>query len=226
MFPSRSRRARAWPSWGRPERERPRSSASCPGSTTFSRARFCWMAWTSARCGGPTCAATSEPCCRTRCSFRAPSPATSACTARRAPTSRAAAFVNADRFIDRLPEGYDHEVRERGSNFSAGQRQLLAFARAIAFDPEVLLVLDEATSSVDTETETLIQDALERLMKGRTSIIIAHRLFTIRHVDRIIVLHKGKVVEQGTHDALLERQGYYHRLYELQYQEQEMAEVG
>lgn len=139
---------------------------------------------------------------------------------------RAAAFVNADRFIDRLPEGYDHEVRERGSNFSAGQRQLLAFARAIAFDPEVLLVLDEATSSVDTETETLIQDALERLMKGRTSIIIAHRLFTIRHVDRIIVLHKGKVVEQGTHDALLERQGYYHRLYELQYQEQEMAEVG
>jgi len=139
---------------------------------------------------------------------------------------RAAVFVNADRFIEKLSEGYDAEVRERGANFSAGQRQLLAFARAIAFDPEVLLVLDEATSSVDTETETLIQEALERLMKGRTSIIIAHRLFTIRHVDRIIVLHKGRVVEQGTHDNLLAQRGYYHRLYELQYQEQELAEVG
>lgn len=138
---------------------------------------------------------------------------------------RAAAFVNADRFIDKLSDGYDHEVRERGANFSAGERQLVAFARAIAFDPEVLLVLDEATSSVDTETETLIQDALERLMKGRTSIIIAHRLFTIRHVDRIIVLHKGKVVEQGSHDELYAAQGFYHRLYELQYQEQETAEV-
>lgn len=138
---------------------------------------------------------------------------------------RAALFVNADRFIDKLPDGYDHEVRERGANFSAGERQLLAFARAIAFDPEVLLVLDEATSSVDTETETLIQDALERLMKDRTSIIIAHRLFTIRHVDRIIVLHKGRVVEQGSHDALYAQQGYYHRLYELQYQEQETADV-
>lgn len=134
---------------------------------------------------------------------------------------RAAMFVNADRFIQRLPDGYNHQVRERGANFSSGQRQLIAFARAIAFDPEVLLVLDEATSSVDTETEALIQDALERLMKGRTSIIIAHRLFTIRHVDRILVLHKGKVVEEGNHDELLARQGYYHRLYELQYQEQE-----
>jgi ATP-binding cassette subfamily B multidrug efflux pump len=136
---------------------------------------------------------------------------------------RAAMFVNADRFIDQLPDGYDSEVRERGANFSAGQRQLIAFARAIAFDPEVLLVLDEATSSVDTETESLIQDALERLMNNRTSIIIAHRLFTIRHVDRIIVLHKGKLVEQGTHDDLLAQQGFYHRLYELQYQEQEDA---
>jgi ATP-binding cassette subfamily B multidrug efflux pump len=138
---------------------------------------------------------------------------------------RAAVFVNADRFIDQLPDGYDHEVRERGANFSAGERQLLAFARAIAFDPEVLLVLDEATSSVDTETETLIQDALERLMKGRTSIIIAHRLFTIRHVDRIIVLHKGRLVEQGSHDDLYAKQGFYHRLYELQYEEQESADV-
>lgn len=136
---------------------------------------------------------------------------------------RAAVFVNADKFIQRLPDGYDHIVRERGANFSAGQRQLIAFARAIAFDPEVLLVLDEATSSVDTETEGLIQEALERLMEGRTSIIIAHRLFTIRHVDRILVLHKGRLVEEGNHEELIERQGYYHRLYQLQYQEQEVG---
>ncbi len=135
----------------------------------------------------------------------------------------AAVFVNADKFIERLPDGYDHVVRERGANFSSGQRQLIAFARAIAFDPEVLLVLDEATSSVDTETEGLIQEALERLMEGRTSIIIAHRLFTIRHVDRILVLHKGQLVEQGNHDELLAKQGLYHRLYQLQYQEQELA---
>lgn len=137
----------------------------------------------------------------------------------------AAEFVNADKFINRLPGGYDHHVRERGTNFSAGQRQLLAFARAIAFDPEVLLVLDEATSSVDTETEALIQDALERLLQGRTSIIIAHRLFTIRHVDRILVLHKGQLVEQGTHTQLLAQAGYYHRLYQLQYQEQEGSAI-
>lgn len=136
---------------------------------------------------------------------------------------KAAVFVNADNFVQRLPDGYDHRVRERGSNFSAGQRQLIAFARAIAFDPEVLLVLDEATSSVDTETEALIQDALERLMAGRTSIIIAHRLFTIRHVDRILVLHKGRLVEEGSHVELLSHQGYYHRLYQLQYQEQELV---
>jgi len=135
----------------------------------------------------------------------------------------AAVFVNADKFIERLPDGYDHVVRERGANFSSGQRQLIAFARAIAFDPEVLLVLDEATSSVDTETEGLIQEALERLMEGRTSIIIAHRLFTIRHVDRILVLHKGQLVEQGNHNELLAKQGLYHRLYQLQYQEQELA---
>lgn len=131
----------------------------------------------------------------------------------------AARFVNAAKFIERLPQGYDEPVLERGAGFSAGQRQLLAFARAIAFNPEILLILDEATSSVDTETEALIQDALEKLMRGRTSIIIAHRLSTIRNVDRIIVLHKGRIVEEGTHDALLERNGYYKRLYELQYAE-------
>jgi len=131
----------------------------------------------------------------------------------------AAKIANAAPFIERLPGGYEYVVRERGSNLSVGQRQLLAFARAIAFNPEVLLILDEATSSVDTETEALIQEALEKLLKGRTSIVIAHRLSTIRHVDRIIVLHKGQVVEDGSHDELLAKGGYYHRLYQLQFAE-------
>ncbi|MDQ5851022.1 MAG: ABC transporter ATP-binding protein/permease, partial [Chloroflexota bacterium] len=134
---------------------------------------------------------------------------------------RAAEIANAAPFIERLPGKYDYVVRERGSNLSVGQRQLLAFARAIAFNPEVLLVLDEATSSVDTETEALIQTGLERLMEGRTSIVIAHRLSTIRHVDRIIVLHRGEIVEDGTHDELLALKGYYHRLYQLQYMEEQ-----
>jgi ATP-binding cassette subfamily B protein len=119
-----------------------------------------------------------------------------------------------------LPGKYDYEVKERGSNLSVGQRQLLAFARAIAFNPNVILVLDEATSSVDTETEALIQAGVERLIQNRTSIVIAHRLSTIRHVDRIIVLHRGQVVEDGTHDELLARRGYYARLYQLQFAEQ------
>ena len=134
---------------------------------------------------------------------------------------RAASFVNADKSIERLPRGYDTVVTERGSTLSVGQKQLLAFARAIAFNPEILLVLDEATSSVDTETEHLIQDALAKLMSGRTSIIIAHRLSTIQNVDRIIVLHKGRVVEIGTHRDLLAQHGVYHRLYELQYRAHE-----
>ncbi len=133
---------------------------------------------------------------------------------------RAAEIANAAPFIKRLPGGYDYEVRERGSNLSVGQRQLLAFARAIAFNPEVLLILDEATSSVDTETEALIQAALTRLLHNRTSIVIAHRLSTIRDVDRIIVLHKGRVVEDGSHEQLLEQRGFYHRLYQLQFAEQ------
>ncbi len=136
---------------------------------------------------------------------------------------RAARFVNADKFIERLPDGYETVVTERGSTLSVGQKQLLAFGRAIAFNPEILLVLDEATSSVDTETEHLIQDALAKLMAGRTSIIIAHRLSTIQNVDRIIVLHKGRVVEMGTHRDLLSQRGTYHRLYELQYRAHEVG---
>ncbi|HNP70761.1 MAG TPA: ABC transporter ATP-binding protein [Kouleothrix sp.] len=133
---------------------------------------------------------------------------------------RAAEVANAAPFIARLPGGYSYTVRERGSNLSVGQRQLLAFARAIAFNPEVLLILDEATSSVDTETEALIQAALARLLHGRTSIVIAHRLSTVRDVDRIIVMHKGHIVEDGSHDELLARRGYYHRLYQMQFAEQ------
>jgi ATP-binding cassette subfamily B protein len=132
----------------------------------------------------------------------------------------AAEISGAATFIDKLPGTYDYEVRERGSNLSVGQRQLLAFARAMAFNPEVMLILDEATSSVDTETEQIMQVAVQRLLKGRTSLVIAHRLSTIRYVDRILVLHRGKLVEDGTHDELLVLNGYYARLYRLQYAEQ------
>lgn len=127
-------------------------------------------------------------------------------------------FVNADRFIKKLPDKYNEEVKERGSTLSSGQRQLLAFARALAFDPAIL-VLDEATSNIDTETEILIQDAIKKVIKGRTTIVIAHRLSTIQHADKIIVMHKGKIREMGTHQELLEQKGMYHDLYLLQYKE-------
>ncbi len=129
---------------------------------------------------------------------------------------QAARDVNADRFISRLPGEYGHAVTEMGGTLSGGQRQLLAFARAIAFDPDVL-VLDEATSSVDTETEAWIQDAVGRLMRSRTSIVIAHRISTVRRAHRILVLHKGEIRESGTHEALLAGKGIYHRLHKLQY---------
>jgi ABC-type multidrug transport system fused ATPase/permease subunit len=129
---------------------------------------------------------------------------------------RAAAAVHADAFIDALPGRYDGKVAERGSTLSVGQKQLLSFARALAFDPRVL-VLDEATSSVDTETELIIRDALRALMAGRTTIAIAHRLSTIQDMDQILVLHKGTLREQGTHQALLANKGIYFKLFELQY---------
>ena len=128
----------------------------------------------------------------------------------------AARLVGADRFIDELPDGYQHKLVERGANLSTGQKQLLAFARSVAFDPEVMLVLDEATANIDSETEALIQESLERLTARRTSIIIAHRLATVRGADRIIVLHHGEIVEQGTHDELLALRGRYFRLWLLQ----------
>jgi ATP-binding cassette subfamily B protein len=134
---------------------------------------------------------------------------------------QAARSANADGFIERLPAGFHAQVRERGSNFSGGQRQLLALARVLVFQPEIL-VLDEATSSVDTETELLIQDALERVMRNRTCLVIAHRLSTIRNADRIIVLHHGEVREVGSHAELMGKRGIYHRLYQLQYERDEL----
>ena len=130
---------------------------------------------------------------------------------------QACKYVGVHDYIMSLPEGYETEVRERGATLSTGQKQLLAFARALIQNPDILLVLDEATASVDTETELRIQEALEKVMAGRTSIVIAHRLSTIEHCDRIVVMRKGKVVEEGSHRELLAQGGYYARLHRLQY---------
>lgn len=132
--------------------------------------------------------------------------------------AQAARYVNADRFIERLPDGYHHQVAERGAAFSTGQRQLLSFARALAAEPDIL-VLDEATASVDTETEMWIQEAIQKIMHDRTSIVIAHRLSTIRSADKILVMHHGRIREEGRHEELLAKKGIYHRLHQLQYSE-------
>ena len=136
----------------------------------------------------------------------------------------AAREVHAERFIQRLHEGYQTEVKERGAGLSVGQKQLISFARALAFDP-ALLILDEATSSIDTETEQLIQQAIERVMRNRTSLVVAHRLSTIQRADRIIVLHHGEIREQGSHQELLAERGLYWRLYKLQYADDSRAEL-
>ena len=137
---------------------------------------------------------------------------------------RAAAMVHADEFIERQPKGYDTEVGEGGVRLSTGQKQLISFARVILADPQIF-VLDEATSSIDTETEQLIQDAITEVLKDRTSIVVAHRLSTIRNADRILVIRDGAIVEQGNHEALLKKGGYYHDLYMHQYQEDAMQEA-
>jgi ATP-binding cassette subfamily B multidrug efflux pump len=127
-------------------------------------------------------------------------------------------------YVHSLPEGVQTEVNERGSTLSVGQRQLISFARALAHNPR-FLILDEATSSVDTKTELLIRDAVERLLSGRTALVIAHRLSTVQHADRILVFHKGRLREQGAHQELLAQRGIYYRLYQLQYKEQELGET-
>jgi len=136
--------------------------------------------------------------------------------------ARAAEEVNLAAFIRTLPGGFGEEVRERGATLSTGQKQLISFARALAHAPQIL-ILDEATSSVDTETEFRVREALSRMVENRTSLVIAHRLSTVQRADKIIVMHKGKVREMGTHQQLLAQRGIYYKLYQLQYKDQEIA---
>ena len=127
-------------------------------------------------------------------------------------------YVNADKFIDKLEHKYDEEVIERGENYSQGQRQLLSFARTVVHKPQIL-ILDEATANIDTETEVLIQDSLEKMKNIGTMLIVAHRLSTVQKADQIIVLQNGEVAERGTHQQLLKNHGYYYKLYKLQFEE-------
>ena len=130
---------------------------------------------------------------------------------------QAAEAVGANIFIEKLSDGYNTLMSERGANFSTGQKQLISLARVAAFDPQIVLVMDEATASIDPETEAIIQEGLANVMEGRTSVIIAHRLNTIRNVDRILVFHQGELVEDGTHEELMENKHIYSQLYALQY---------
>jgi ATP-binding cassette subfamily B protein len=139
-----------------------------------------------------------------------------------ADVEKAADDVNLADFVRTLPNGFKEEVRERGSTLSTGQKQLISFARALAHNPKIL-VLDEATSSVDTETEFRVRDALNRMVAGRTSVVIAHRLSTVQRADKIIVMHKGQIREMGTHQQLLAQRGIYYKLYQLQYKDQEIT---
>src|ERR1700683_3624006 len=139
--------------------------------------------------------------------------------------AKAAEDVNLGDFVRSLPKGFNEEVRERGSTLSTGQKQLISFARALAHEPQIL-ILDEATSSVDTETEFKVRDALSRMVEGRTSLIIAHRLSTVQRADKIIVMHKGQLREMGTHQELLAQRGIYFKLYQLQYKDQELNVAG
>ena len=127
-------------------------------------------------------------------------------------------YVNASSFIDRLPNGVDEEVIERGENFSQGQRQLLSFARTVVHKPQIL-ILDEATANIDTETEVLIQESLEKIKNIGTMLVVAHRLSTIQHADQIIVLQNGEIIERGNHQELLKQKGHYYKLYQLQFEE-------
>ena len=142
----------------------------------------------------------------------------------RAQVEHAAQLIGMHQFIEQLPGGYDYNVMERGSTLSLGQRQLLSFIRALLYDPSIL-ILDEATSSVDTESEQLIQHAIDTLVKGRTSIIVAHRLSTIQHADMILVFDHGEIIESGTHNELITKNGHYKKLYEMQFAEEEILSV-
>ena len=136
--------------------------------------------------------------------------------------NEACRYVNADKFINKLPGGLDESVRDRGNNFSAGQRQLLSFARTIVHKPAVM-ILDEATANIDTETELLIQDSLEKMMNIGTMLMVAHRLSTIQHADKIIVLSHGQIIEEGSHAELLEKKGHYHGLYMMQFEKEQLV---